>query len=616
MEGEITTPAALPRRARGYQPQPSAQFLLHFFAMRRLLSHACRTTFWLILWAAFTPHLGAQDKAPRPDKPKDLYGKTLEAAQQALEHFGEYDNSEELRRVTDIGYRLAQETRFDRYPFSFHLIDMPEPNAFALPGGQIFITRGMLDLGLSDEMLAGLLGHEIGHVVQQHGMRIKRRATLLNILSQALVVGVIISAENDRDPNTPYPSYDPNRPSRSGSGTRGDLIQGTYAAGVIVSELLLRSYSREFEDEADEEGQRWAAGAGFSPTGTQKLMDLMRVRLPQSSEYGYWQTHPFFSDRVRSAGARQVLLKVQPAAAADAFRRQTQQQLLEYATDDRRSPETVAFLKASALAAWPVGQQADELRLERLHKIVEIEKEKPELARDFGYLQREYDEQLDEVRELSSESVLLTTLSEELTAFKEESAAIYPKAIKVLQGGIYETEFLETFLSNYPESPEVPPVALGLGEAYSRLGRQSDAVSQFLRAWDRDPDGDAGRRARQGLQALTPVLDQLGALQQIANLSREAELSGQAQSRLTVLVGSYEDPANGSEYLDRYPSGPFAEEVLARQNTLADALYGEVVLYQSVGDHVKALERIQKILTYAPTSQAAERLRDKVVVES
>ena len=80
-----------------------------------------------------------------------------------------------------IGYRLAQESKFQDFPFTFYLIDMPEPNAFALPGGQIFITKGMLDLGLNDDMLAGLLGHEIGHVVLKHGTRIQRRATLPGI---------------------------------------------------------------------------------------------------------------------------------------------------------------------------------------------------------------------------------------------------------------------------------------------------------------------------------------------------------------------------------------------------------------------------------------------------
>jgi predicted Zn-dependent protease len=136
----------------------------------------------------------------------DLFVKSAKAAQQALDYYGRYDNPEELERMAAIGYRLAQESKFQDFPFTFYLIDMPEPNAFALPGGQIFITKGMLDMGLNDDMLAGLLGHEIGHVVLKHGTRIQRRATLLNVLSQALLVGVMISAsqnDNSRGPQPP-----------------------------------------------------------------------------------------------------------------------------------------------------------------------------------------------------------------------------------------------------------------------------------------------------------------------------------------------------------------------------------------------------------------------------
>nr|NIR32698.1 hypothetical protein [Gammaproteobacteria bacterium]NIR85886.1 hypothetical protein [Gammaproteobacteria bacterium]NIU07124.1 hypothetical protein [Gammaproteobacteria bacterium]NIV53950.1 hypothetical protein [Gammaproteobacteria bacterium]NIV76419.1 hypothetical protein [Gammaproteobacteria bacterium] len=69
------------------------------------------------------------------------------------------------------------------------------------------------------------------------------------------------------------------------------------------------------------------------------------------------------------------------------------------------------------------------------------------------------------------------------------------------------------------------------------------------------------------------------------------------------------------EYLERFPEGEQAGVVRERLESLADNLYGEVVLYQGVGDHVKALERIQLILTHAPLSKAAEQLREQAVFE-
>ena len=112
----------------------------------------------------------------------DLFKKTLDAAHQAVKYYGNYDRPEELRRVADIGYRIAQEARFSKFPFTFYLVEMPEPNAFALPGGQIFVTRGMLDLGLSDDMLAGLLGHEIG----RFNVRSKKPSVASNAATQFL----------------------------------------------------------------------------------------------------------------------------------------------------------------------------------------------------------------------------------------------------------------------------------------------------------------------------------------------------------------------------------------------------------------------------------------------
>ena len=87
---------------------------------------------------------------------------------------------------------------------------MPEPNAFALPGGQIFVTTGMLDLGLDDDMLANVLGHEIGHVVHEHSIHMQRKATLMTVLGNLLVAGVVIgeSRSNNRQ-NTPQAPYDP-----------------------------------------------------------------------------------------------------------------------------------------------------------------------------------------------------------------------------------------------------------------------------------------------------------------------------------------------------------------------------------------------------------------------
>ncbi len=566
----------------------------------------------VVLLALLSVPAGAQEISSR-----ETFSKSLEAARQALGYYGIYDNPDELRRVNQIGYEVAQQSGFTDYPFSFYLVDMPVPNAFALPGGHVFMTRGMLDLGLDDDMLAGLLGHEIAHVVYSHGLKLQKRAQLFNILSQVLTVGVMVAADDSGRRGPPSSVYgDP----RYGGGSGGDRVMGTVAAGMVVSELLLRSYSREFEDEADDEGQRMAAAAGYDPDGTRRLMALMEVRLPQTQEYGYWQTHPFFEDRVRSASVREELLKVQEPESADTFRRQTQSTLLDFSEDPKtRKPledYAIDLLKYSAVNAWPSGPRSAEIRLEFLHRHRDKVFERPELARDFGDLIEEYDKEAEEVRLVDPDAPLLTTLSDEIDGFRSQRDEIYPRAVEIYEAGIFETDFLETFASNYPDAPEFPAVALSLGDAYSRLQRPADAVEQYLAVKAGSPLSDSGKRAASGLRVLASRLDRLDALQQLIDQEEDDELRKLAETRILAVAGSFEELENGAEFLKAYPNAMLADDVSERVNRLAENLYGEVILYQTVGDHAKALDGITKILTQAPLSPAAERLRERAVLDS
>ncbi len=537
----------------------------------------------------------------------ELYTKSLQAAQQALATYGRYDDEEELERVLDIGYRLAERSGFRDFPFTFYLVDMPVPNAFALPGGQIFVTRGMLDLGLDDDMLAGLLGHEIGHVTQHHGLRMQRRATLLNVLSQALLVGVMVAASDDGSQRDEGP-YDPySRPT--------SRVEGAAAAGIVVSELLLRSYSRDFEDEADAEGQRMAAAAGFDPSGTQRLMATMEARIPQTKEYGYWRTHPFFDERVRAAQARQQLLTRAEPRAADAYRRATQGVLLAFAARPQAA-ELQDFLEEDALAVWPLGEEAERLRLALLHERREAVLGEAEEGRDLGTLLALYREHLDEVRELTPTSSFVATLEGEIAELEGERQALHERFVATFESGVYETDFLETFVSNFPDAAESPRVALALGESYSRLGRQPEAIPHFLTALaEAPPESETAAKARRGLHALAGQLTDLAALQRLADQEEDGELASLATERLGKQAGAFTELADGASYLGSYPAGERADEVRERLNLLAENLYGEVVLYQTVGDDAKAVQRIQEILRHAPLSPAAERLRGQVVLE-
>ncbi len=541
----------------------------------------------------------------------NLYEKTLDAARQAVAFYGTYDDPEALRRVADIGYQIALQSKFRDVPFSFYLVDLPVPNAFALPGGQIFVTRGMLDLGLTDDMLANLLGHEIAHVTHRHGTRIQKRARLLNLLSQALVLGVLVGVDDSSEPRDGL--------YNTGDNRKGSLLQGAMAGGVVLSELLLRNYSRDFEDEADDEGQRLAAAGGWNPIGAQELWALMRNRLPQSNEYGYWRTHPFSSDRERAAGARARELKIQQPAPVEDYRAATQQVLIAFGdeVDGKEAEKLERFAKRSALTAWPRGTRAESLRLAELHRIKEqATSAERAIDRDFGKVVRAYLREIEEVREVDTETTFPKTLEREVADLRAASTEIFPEALAVWEGEIWQTKFLETFLSNFPTVKEAPEVALALGNAYARLNRQADAVKQFLRASEPGTDTEAGERALRGLRNLTPHLVEMEALQRIANQLQDDEVTNLAENRLRELARTFDKLEFGAAYLETFPDGPHAEAIGERIEALADDLYGEVVLYQGVGDLVKALDRINLILTHAPLSRAAAQLREKAMLEA
>jgi Zn-dependent protease with chaperone function len=655
---------------------------------------------------AAAPEAAPAQRSPSPSPPAITIGdekmmtESMKAVVEGLQEYGAYDNPAQLARVNRIGYELAQHADFYKYPFTFTLIDMAEPNSMAFPAGQIFMTRGMLDLiGPDDDMLACVLGHEIGHVVKEHYLHMSRRATLMNILSNLLVAGVLISASRNPPRTGVEGPYDPRVGYDPGGGNR---VEGAAAASLIVSELMLRSYSRDNEDEADQVGQRLAAYAGYNPDGAERLWRLMESRAPQIREYGYLQTHPFVQERIRAAQARKGSWSIQQHMPADPFRQRTQQVLVAFAQrqhvkeamsppkkprqtppgDDQRRRDSERegpqparsvseLVTRMALATWPRGKAADSIRLDRLHQVrdaklagcpgkgartsdadyfptprsedpggtgggrgrrggggerggvqvsripeMETGTCAPEL-RDYGAVVRAYRKELAEVQLLDPMGPmppLAATLDAEIGELEVQRKALYPQSLEVWRNGVYETSFLLAFISNFPDSPEVSKVAVALGDSYSRTGNETEAVTQYLIAWRAAPDSAYGKRAATGLHNLTPSLKELAALQELASQEQDPELKKMARERLAKLSHTYDDVANGAEYLRRYPAGEYVIPVIDRLNVLADNLYGEVVLYQGFGDATKALERINKILTHAPLSPAAEKLRDRAVL--
>jgi len=192
--------------------------------------------------------------------------------------------------LQQVGGRLAAAAGDPRWKFTFQIVDQQEPNAFAIPGGGIYVSRGLLILLEREDELAGALAHEIAHVTQRHSARQQRKGILPGLLSlPGRVVGGVVSEDLGALINAPV-----------------DVVGGAW----------LSRYSRSQESEADRIGIRTAAQAGYDPTA---LADIL-VRLErdaasqtgQERRFSIFDSHPMTETRLRDI--RRWATSLMPAA--------------------------------------------------------------------------------------------------------------------------------------------------------------------------------------------------------------------------------------------------------------------------------------------------------------
>ncbi len=159
------------------------------------------------------------------------------------------------------------------YPFECTLLADPETiNAFALPGGPVFITAALYNRLETDGQLAGVMGHEIGHVVARHSaQRIAKQQ-----LTQGLTGAVVIAA------------YDPNNPGSARTVQMAALIGG----------LVNMRYGREDELESDRLGVRFLADAGYDPRAMIKVMEILAEAGGGGGQPEFFSTHPNPENRI------------------------------------------------------------------------------------------------------------------------------------------------------------------------------------------------------------------------------------------------------------------------------------------------------------------------------
>ncbi len=221
----------------------------------------CAAILWSLLVGCSTnPVTGRQEISLLSEADEVKLGQ--ESHESVKKEYGVYNHPQLQTYVNDIGQKLAKQSQRANLVWSFTVLDSPEINAFALPGGFVYVTRGLMAYLDSEEELAGVIGHEIGHVTARHGA--KRQTQ--NTIAQAISIGAEIL---------------------------GQVYGGRAGAGQAISGVagqMITSYGRDQELQADQLGAQYLAINGYDPKGMIKVIGVLKNQ------------EVFAADRARAEG--------------------------------------------------------------------------------------------------------------------------------------------------------------------------------------------------------------------------------------------------------------------------------------------------------------------------
>ncbi|MGI9591374.1 MAG: M48 family metalloprotease [Myxococcota bacterium] len=232
----------------------------------------------------------------RPDVVLVSDEQEVEAGNEAAEQIPSVMGIVEDRRLTgyvaEVGKRVAAYAPERPITYTFQIIDLPEPNAFALPGGHVYVSRGILMLANDEDELANVIAHEVIHVAARHHAQRQARVAGVGLLAlPGLLAGALLP------------------------GTLGAVVSAPFAVAGIGA---IANYSREQELEADRFGQQISAQAGYDPKALSVFLDDLeratRLATGEDQRSSWFDSHPSTPRRANDARRRAVDLTI---AAAD-----------------------------------------------------------------------------------------------------------------------------------------------------------------------------------------------------------------------------------------------------------------------------------------------------------
>jgi predicted Zn-dependent protease len=225
-----------------------------------------------------------------------------DAAKTVEEQLGLVESQRLSTYLNAIGQRLVRHSPRAHLEHHFYLVDMTAPNAFALPGGHVYVSRGLLSLVNSEDELANVIGHEIGHVAARHSVeRQVRSVPFIPVKIAAGIGGLAVGMVAPR---------------------LGRVVEGV---AQLPGAFALATYSRSQEREADRIGQKLAAAAGWDPAAMGTFMDTLAreeaLAGQDPTRTSFFASHPSSPERAAETGAFAKTLeraKPDPVAATQA----------------------------------------------------------------------------------------------------------------------------------------------------------------------------------------------------------------------------------------------------------------------------------------------------------
>ena len=232
-----------------------------------------------------------------PNQEDDI--KAGQESVQQLKQLGMLPKEIEDPVVTEYVNRLAQNIARNsdlQVPLHVTILNSKEVNAFALPGGYLFVNRGLIEETQTEAQLAGVIAHEISHDVARHAHRLLKRATIASIIYQTAQVAALIFTGGV-----------------AGIGTYYALQYGFQGLGLVLS-LQLLGVSRDYELEADLLGVQYLWKSGYNPEGFIQFFDSMASKEGYVEKTSFFRTHPAFYDRIVTAYRESSFLPKQEQA--------------------------------------------------------------------------------------------------------------------------------------------------------------------------------------------------------------------------------------------------------------------------------------------------------------